>query len=250
MGTQKHRMNIREYFLLVVLPLILSHCSVSGSKFNSLPSSDVTGGELTPVPSDTANTTSAISPSEPVQASALPVAPPLEVPVLEAKDLATLYQFSLYDGGPVTNYRGANEKYFVGRKLNDDNDGWYFILPDGSVYAWSFSGLIAGSKLLGKVAKEYYLDPTTLIESNLPNHLPSDPATLRSLYGIDLSQPRGRLNYRGWNEKYLHGKDDGYNLGLYFILPTGTVYKWGGSLQASVAIARLNPSFYLSIVTP
>ncbi|MCH7688357.1 MAG: PPC domain-containing protein, partial [Planctomycetes bacterium] len=44
------------------------------------------------------------------------------------------------------------------------------------------------------------------------------------------------LNFRGSNEKYLVG---------YFILPDGSLYKWGGSIAASQLIAKLDNRFYL-----
>ena len=48
------------------------------------------------------------------------------------------------------------------------------------------------------------------------------------------------FNLRGASEKYLLGT----NNSLYFLLPNGVLYRWGGSIAGSTAIATLGAAYY------
>jgi subtilisin family serine protease len=47
-------------------------------------------------------------------------------------------------------------------------------------------------------------------------------------------------NARGAGEKYLLGNGNG----LYFLLPNGALYRWGGSIGGSTLVATLSPDYY------
>ncbi len=47
-------------------------------------------------------------------------------------------------------------------------------------------------------------------------------------------------NARGAGEKYLLGNGNG----LYFVLPNGSLYRWGGSIAASTLVDTLSPAYY------
>lgn len=59
------------------------------------------------------------------------------------------------------NYRGQNEKYFLG-----EGSRWFFILPSGSVHRWS--GSISGSLQVGQVDASYHANLSTLLDATEP----------------------------------------------------------------------------------
>lgn len=48
------------------------------------------------------------------------------------------------------------------------------------------------------------------------------------------------LNFRGLNEKYLQGAGENW----FYVLPTGAVYQWGGSVAASTLLGTLSADYY------
>ncbi len=51
------------------------------------------------------------------------------------------------------------------------------------------------------------------------------------------------LNYRGLNEKYFYGNGSQ----VYFMLPDGELYQWGGSIDASTLVGALDSSYHADL---
>jgi hypothetical protein len=66
--------------------------------------------------------------------------------------------------------------------------------------------------------------------------------TLRQTYGLLNPGANYYFNTHGQNEKYLIDPSNHW----YFILPTGAVYQWGGSVASSTLLGTLNSSFWSS----
>jgi subtilisin family serine protease len=64
--------------------------------------------------------------------------------------------------------------------------------------------------------------------------------SLDQQYGFSQAGSSYSANLHGLQEKYLVGADNT----LYCILPTGCLYRWGGSLAKSTLIATLSPAYY------
>lgn len=65
--------------------------------------------------------------------------------------------------------------------------------------------------------------------------------TLNQQLGLHMSQNGSySVNARGLNEKYLRGNGES----LYYILPSGALYRWGGSIAKSTLVDTLSPAYY------
>lgn len=78
-------------------------------------------------------------------------------------------QFSLMAAQHLTNFGldwgGQSEKWING-DANEISNGWYFILPDGSLNAWG--GSFDSSTQLAELTTDYYDDPLLLIDAVAP----------------------------------------------------------------------------------
>ena len=81
--------------------------------------------------------------------------------------------------------------------------------------------------------------------------LAADPLAVKA-YNLDrqlgLYQWGGSYftNLRGCNEKYLTGTTNGTSI-AYFVLPSGALYRWGGSIAASTLVDTLSPAYWADI---
>ena len=139
-------------------------------------------------------------------------------------------------GTDYFNYRGLNEKYF-----RADDNIWYYILPNGSLYQWG--GSIAASQQVATLPKEVWSNSAQL-------HNALAPEVAEQAYTLDQSLGLGVYhgdnyfsNYRGHGEKYFYAKDTGQ---WYFILQNGDLYRWKGSIAASQKIATLSTEVWAS----
>ena len=57
------------------------------------------------------------------------------------------------------------------------------------------------------------------------------------------ASPSDGYNYRGLNERYFHGNGNQW----HYILPSGEVYRWGGSIPASLQIESLDSSYHADL---
>ncbi len=128
------------------------------------------------------------------------------------------------------NWGGKNEKWFW-----DKSGTQYFIVPDGTVYRYDYSGTANGTPIAW-LNSTYWATPTLISNATAPP----------TLHGLEQNlglTPQGNnmwLNWGGKNEKWFWGK----NGTQYFILPNGQLYLWNGiSLSTSTLVANLN-SYY------
>jgi len=137
--------------------------------------------------------------------------------------------------GYYTNYRGLNEKYLI-----SESGQWYFILQDGSLYRWG--GSIGSSVQIDTVSADVWVNPELL-------HAAPDAATASDLYAVDQSlglrmhSSGYYTNYRGLNEKYLTVGNGRW----YYVLPSGEMYRWGGSIAASYQVDTFSPEVWQHI---
>jgi hypothetical protein len=131
---------------------------------------------------------------------------------------------------PGSNYyynaRGLKEKYLQGA-----GDQWYYLLQTGDFYHWG--GSVAASTLVANVGVACWTDPSQLW--NAP--APTDAAaaySLRQTYGLTNPGNGYYQNTRGLNEKYLVGTGNQW----FYLLPTGDLYRWGGTLAASTLVGN------------
>lgn len=89
-------------------------------------------------------------------------------PYTRAFELYTIYNFKKPDSGWGFNKRGYEEKYLKGNVSNTNEDIWFYILPDGSLY--ELKGDINSSLLIEKLPKAYYYDPSLLINLLAPTN--------------------------------------------------------------------------------
>ena len=115
------------------------------------------------------------------------------------------------------NWGGRAEKWLKGLA------GWYFILPDGSLFSWDKSKNATGT-LITKLDKRFYDSPNLLANAEV--------ITTDQTLGFK-SNGNLNLNWAGQKEQWFQDKNNAW----YYILQDGAVYKWSG--QAKKATGTL-----------
>ncbi len=152
-----------------------------------------------------------------------------------------IYQdYGLFSGGNYfQNIFGGNEKWFKGNaapipgiaysKGNPYANVWYFILPNGNLYAWNsaFSGL--QGTLIASLDPIYYYFPNMLANASQENYAYTIYQTL-GLFNPGNFYP----NYLGQQERWIRGGNT-----WYYITPNGKLYNGSGTFLAS-----LDPMYY------
>ena len=132
-----------------------------------------------------------------------------------------------------TDFRNWDEKYLAG----------FFIRPNGDLYKWR--GINVGIKeheYISTLNNKYYEDPSLLVDAENPLLRYVGPIDqlayeLDQQYNFlpDYISENYYYNSRGWNEKYLPN---------FFIRPNGFLYRWGGTLETSTRIAKLDSNYW------
>jgi len=148
--------------------------------------------------------------------------------------LQTQYNLS-FGGSYYTNSLGLNqnEKWIKGN-LNQYNNPWYFILPNGQFYAWNKTSPIQGQTPLATLDPAYYLYPTLLYQNSAGNDL---AYAIKQQLGLHIGSSGLFFNYYGQSESWLQDSSGAY----YLVFPNGQLYKWGGT--ASLANDTLLATF-------
>ncbi|MCP4174167.1 MAG: trypsin-like serine protease [Fuerstiella sp.] len=152
---------------------------------------------------------------------------------LAAQAIAIDQQYDLdTTGNDFENWGGADEKWMFG------NNGWVFILPDGSLYEWDGSGGATG-QLIATFSPEYHTAPELLYrayDNSLNQGGPQDdtPVDLAAS-AIEIDQQydlrtTGNLweDWAGLGEKWLYS-----NVGWVYVTLDGALYQEGGNSNGS-----------------
>jgi hypothetical protein len=129
------------------------------------------------------------------------------------------------------NYRGQNEKYLQG-----SGNQWYYLLPTGALYQW---GLPSSTLLTTRLPTAFWSNPDLLWNAQAPADAAQAYATQQA-YGLVDPGNNFYSNLRGQNEKYLLSSSGQW----YFLMPTGALYRWGGTIAASTLMTTINTTFY------
>ncbi len=153
-------------------------------------------------------------------------------------------QYDLMETPGITDYyyntRGAQEKYLVsGNGSNAAGGGYYFVLPNGNLYAWDGNSLTTSEStgFVTELGTTAYSVPTFL--TNAPG--PYDPLAFTLEQSLDLQAPPGPdyfYNARNAQEKYLISGNGSNPAGgsYYVVMPNGNLYAWdGNSLSTTLA---------------
>jgi hypothetical protein len=144
---------------------------------------------------------------------------------------------------------GGGEKWF-----RDLAGRWYFILPGGELYRWSNQGSLTG-ELLATLDPSFHQDIHKLVNAQLlyAGGLDQDPlGPLAAQLDRDLNLnaiDELFFNYGGRNERWLVSGTYPTTVVWYFILPSGELYRWDGTINAATGtkVAALDASFYQDI---
>ena len=146
------------------------------------------------------------------------------------------------------NWDGAGEKW-----LQDADQAWYIIHPNGDLYRWSGSGLTG--TFIASLGAEVHADPYLLIDAaeNAANNGGGNNGGGNNGGGnsgelVQIDTELGLTatvdeydNWGGLNEKWMKG-----NAGVwYFITPDGSLYRWnGGAAGNTTLLYELDSSIY------
>ena len=142
----------------------------------------------------------------------------------------TAHNLGLFFTGNYTqNYGGSNEKWLKGN-LNQYGLPWYFVKPNGQVWAWDGTPSSASGALVATLEPVYWLNPNMLW------------AATAGSYAYAIQQGLGLLftgnfyyNYNGLQERWLQGTGGAW----YYITPDGKFYT-----QAGTFLATLDPIYW------
>ena len=134
------------------------------------------------------------------------------------------------------NWGGLNEKWI----RDDATSQWYYITPDGSLFAWSGGSTSVGT-LVSTLGAEYYTDPSLLYYSQ--SYSVIKPLGLESTGNL-------HENWGGLNEKWLRNLT---TLQWYFITPDGNVFAWDGSPSSALTgllVGNVSSTFQAELTVP
>ena len=156
------------------------------------------------------------------------------------------------------NWGGLNEKWLQGA-----DDEWYYVTPDGNLYAWH-GGEVSNATLIDQVGVARYEDPALLYSAADTSNVYVDDGQADgdgddggSQTGggdvsgraaaldeeLDLFVDNLYLNWGGLNEKWL--RSNAYPTAWYYITPNGDFYEWhGGGVSNATLRATLDASYY------
>ncbi len=135
----------------------------------------------------------------------------------------------VFTGSYSQNYGGANEKWLKGT-INQFKSPWYFIEPNGQVFAWDQTPSRASGAVVASLDPVYWYNPALLWEA-----APGSYATvLQQTLGLSFT---GNFyqNFNGYQERWLRGTGSAW----YYITPSGKLFTGAG-----VFLATLDPIYY------
>jgi hypothetical protein len=125
------------------------------------------------------------------------------------------------------NWGGRGEKWLLGRKRE-----WYFILPDGSLYAWDRQPTATGG-LVARLSPDYHADLQLLYDAHA--------YAIDSIYGLDAVDDRW-TDWGGMGEKWINSGGSWYYLhadGALFLFRDKTAKGLVG-----IQVATVDRSYY------
>lgn len=136
--------------------------------------------------------------------------------------------------------RGAGEKYLYSAPTNT----WYFILPNGELR--QFNGSLSTSPFIVHVGSQVWANPALLHEAvaPVPQGQVSGDAEAYAMdqrLGLRLEGGSYHFNGHGANEKWIMA---GNTAQWHYILPSGQVHAWNGSMVTSSLVASFDTRFY------
>jgi hypothetical protein len=145
-----------------------------------------------------------------------------------------------FTGNFNQNHSGFNEKWLRGAN-NTFGNPWYFIKPDGELFAWDGTKAAQGSTLLTALDPVYWVYPDLLYNAS--------PNTLNYVLEQKLNlKVNGSLsvNAFGRNEKWLAGNTNNYGNQWYFIDASGGLYSWDGTSGSATGtlLAQLDTLYW------
>jgi hypothetical protein len=156
----------------------------------------------------------------------------------------------VFAGDSYVGYAGIAGEWL--RSTNGSNaahNGWYFLLPDGTLHQWdggSTSATATGSPVVAAFDPSVYANPVLLAGAAAAGTAYSEEQLLDLAFAGDFYQTFG-----GINGKWLrsgNGSNAAHN-GWYFLLQDGTLHQWDGGLSSATAssspvVATLNETYW------
>ncbi len=160
---------------------------------------------------------------------------------VQAADQARAF-FRSSAGDFSQNAFGGQEKWLEGlisaKALANQNNPWYFILPDGSVHEWDGTAHQLTGTLVATITPDVnlYKDPSLLTDAYQNASVNSGGFAATRHFYFDASQGLVRNlweNALGADEKWFAGDPNTFGNRWYFVKPGGDLYEWNGSAAAT-----------------
>ena len=150
-------------------------------------------------------------------------------------------------------YQGANgvkNEWLVSSVRNGRGTYWYFIHPNGDVYAWngkrsSSGGIVASGTIEYRLDPDVFVHPATLYNASEATLSPADAAVAQNLdetLGLFVGTPAFRNGKYGPDYKWLHGKVNSLGSTLYYINRDGDFFAW--NVGKKTLLHHFDPQLY------
>jgi hypothetical protein len=141
---------------------------------------------------------------------------------------------SLPASGLNQSFATITAKWLQGN-INSFGNTWYFIKPNGQLFAWDGTTAASGSTLVGTLDPVYYVYPDLLYNASKQTY----DYVLQQRLGLTFAGTFYQ-NYGGRNEKWLKGSANQYGNPWYFIDTTGALYAWDGTTNQATGTLLAN----------
>lgn len=139
-------------------------------------------------------------------------------------------------GNYSKNSLGSGEKWLKGlssaKSVTNQNNPWYYILPNGSVFEWAGGTSLKGTKVNSITADvNLYDDPSQLWNAFQDTSVHSGGfANLRHFFFDRTGAARNLYeNATGTDEKWIRGDTNQFGNPWYIVRPNGDLVEWDGS---------------------
>jgi hypothetical protein len=164
-----------------------------------------------------------------------------------AAQLDAIYGFYVDARGFYENSYGGGEKFLRGI-VNQFGNSWYFVLPNGDLYAWN--GFSLGGALIATLSSDIFKNLDGLYDASTAT-LSGAQATLaetldrtKGFYEDAAGFYQGAF---GSQAKWLRGDLNQFGNPWYIITPTGDLLAWNGSQSISgTVLATFDVAAYLN----
>ncbi|MCI0637986.1 MAG: autotransporter-associated beta strand repeat-containing protein [Gemmataceae bacterium] len=172
-----------------------------------------------------------------VNATRLFAANPAE---LQAADQARAF-FRASQGNFFFDFFGGDEKWIKGlisaKAPANQNNPWYFILPNGSVHEWDRTAGLNGTQVAGITPDvNVYRDPSLLFNAfqNAGVNSGGFDETRDFFFASNIRSVHELFeNFFGADEKWFRGNEHAAGNDWYFLLPNGDLFEWNGQISAT-----------------